>query len=87
VPSLNTFRLSVRWLAFFVVLAATLGAAGGRHLIKKIPVPGDYGWDYLTADTEGSTICGGLDAVELRVLAVLGHQFLVRADLHEPGSV
>ena len=22
-------------------------------LIKKIPVPGDYGWDYLTADTEG----------------------------------
>jgi hypothetical protein len=22
------------------------------HLIKKIPVPGDYGWDYLTADSE-----------------------------------
>jgi DNA-binding beta-propeller fold protein YncE len=37
----------------FIVLAATSIAAGGRHLIKKIPVPGDYGWDYLTADSEG----------------------------------
>jgi DNA-binding beta-propeller fold protein YncE len=37
----------------FAVLAAMLGAPGGRHLIRKIPVPGDYGWDYLTADTEG----------------------------------
>ncbi len=36
-----------------VVLAALLMAAGGRHLIKRIPVPGDYGWDYLTADSEG----------------------------------
>jgi DNA-binding beta-propeller fold protein YncE len=37
----------------FIVLAAALTAAGGRHLIAKIPVPGDYGWDYLTADSEG----------------------------------
>jgi hypothetical protein len=28
-------------------------AQGGRHPIQKIPVPGDYGWDYLTADMEG----------------------------------
>ena len=54
---LNTFRLNTRWLAVFTVLAATLGAAGGRHLIKKIPVPGDYGWDYLTADSEGRRLC------------------------------
>lgn len=49
---LNSFRLNVRWLALFVVLVATLVAAGGRHIIKRIPIPGDYGWDYLTADSE-----------------------------------
>ena len=30
-----------------------LQAADSYHLTKKIPIPGDYGWDYLTADTEG----------------------------------
>ena len=40
-------------LPFFVIFAATLGAQGGYHVIKKIPIPGDYGWDYLTADSEG----------------------------------
>jgi hypothetical protein len=29
------------------------GAEGGYRLIKKIPIPGHYGWDYLTADSEG----------------------------------
>src|SRR5437870_3658373 len=48
---LNSFH--VRRLTLFATLAATLGAAGGRHLIKRIPVPGDYGWDYLTADSDG----------------------------------
>src|ERR1700688_1192911 len=43
-------RLGARWFALLVV--TTLSAAGGRHLIKKIPIPGDYGWDYLTADSE-----------------------------------
>jgi len=33
-------------------LAAALPAAGGRHLITKVAVSGDYGWDYLTADSE-----------------------------------
>jgi hypothetical protein len=47
------FRFNARGVVLFVVLAAaTALAAGGRHLIKKIPVPGDYGWDYLTADSE-----------------------------------
>lgn len=32
------------------MLAAT---ADGYHVIRKIPVPGDYGWDYLTAESEG----------------------------------
>jgi len=29
------------------------GTADGHHVIRKIPVAGDYGWDYLTADSEG----------------------------------
>jgi hypothetical protein len=35
------------------LLPASLGAEGGYHLVKKIPIAGDYGWDYLTADSEG----------------------------------
>lgn len=42
-----------RWLAAFTVCAATLVAAGSYHLLKRIPIPGDYGWDYLTADSDG----------------------------------
>lgn len=42
----------MRPLVLFAALAATGFAAEGRHLIKKIPIPGDYGWDYLTADSE-----------------------------------
>jgi YVTN family beta-propeller protein len=44
---------NARWLALLLVLAATLAAAAGYHLLKTIPIPGDYGWDYLTADSEG----------------------------------
>lgn len=47
----NPFRVSA--ILMTAVVAAALAAAGGRHLIKRIPLPGDYGWDYLTADTEG----------------------------------
>ena len=40
-----------------MLLLALLGAmcahGASRHLIKKIHVPGDYGWDYLTADSDG----------------------------------
>ena len=39
--------------ACLTAFTAALIAAGGYHLIKKIPIPGDYGWDYLTADSEG----------------------------------
>src|SRR5215471_1189199 len=45
-------RNAVRGI-LFLALGASLLAQGGRHLIQKIPLPGDYGWDYLTADTEG----------------------------------
>jgi len=44
---------TVNWFASLVVSAATLVGAGAYHLLKTIPIPGDYGWDYLTADSDG----------------------------------
>ena len=49
----SALRMNAPWLTLLTVGAAMLSAAGGRHLIKKIVIPGDYGWDYLTADSEG----------------------------------
>jgi DNA-binding beta-propeller fold protein YncE len=46
-------RLTVRWLALYAALAFALGAGDLYHVIKRIPIPGDSGWDYITADTEG----------------------------------
>src|SRR5579864_3301056 len=40
-------------LALFLICASSLAAADSYHLINRISIPGDYGWDYLTADTEG----------------------------------
>jgi DNA-binding beta-propeller fold protein YncE len=39
--------------ALAVVLAGVTLVGAGYHLVKKIAVAGDYGWDYLTADSEG----------------------------------
>jgi hypothetical protein len=39
--------------SLLIALASILSAADPYHLIQTIPIPGDYGWDYLTADTEG----------------------------------
>jgi len=50
----------------FVVLAAVFAAssavgAAGYHLLNRIPVPGDYGWDYASADTDGRRLYVGHD--------------------------
>ncbi len=37
----------------FGMLASALAAAGSYHLLKKIPIPGDGGWDYVAADSGG----------------------------------
>lgn len=50
---IRCFNSSAKGIATLIVLATTLAAANEYHLIKRIPVPGDYGWDYLTADSEG----------------------------------
>jgi DNA-binding beta-propeller fold protein YncE len=39
-------------LTFFTALAIAVAAAGSYHLIKKIPIPGDGGWDYVAADSD-----------------------------------
>ena len=44
---------NARWLTLIAVAATMPAASAGRHLIRKISIPGDYGWDYLTADSEG----------------------------------
>jgi DNA-binding beta-propeller fold protein YncE len=36
-----------------LAIAPVLISAGGYHVIKRIPIPGDTGWDYITADTAG----------------------------------
>ena len=59
-----------------ILLSAGLAAAGGRHVIRKIPVPGDYGWDYLTADSEGRRLYVSHDrevvVLDLDSLAIVG---------------
>jgi len=41
-------------------MSAIAGAAS-YHVIAKIPVPGDYGWDYASADSEGRRLYVGHD--------------------------
>src|SRR5216684_1450996 len=48
---LNILR-TVGWIAIFAALTSTIMAAGGYHVIKRISIPGDTGWDYITADSE-----------------------------------
>jgi len=48
------FKRTAKWLpTVAAALSVCTAAASGYHLVKRIAVPGDYGWDYLTADTEG----------------------------------
>jgi DNA-binding beta-propeller fold protein YncE len=39
-------------LAFLAAFAFPMGAEGAYHLLKKIPLPGDGGWDYVAADSD-----------------------------------
>lgn len=43
-------RLRPRLLPLLLLVPAVLAAASGYHLIKKIPLGGEGGWDYLTFD-------------------------------------
>ena len=46
-------RLVALTFVFSAFLAIAAAAAGAYHLIKKIPIPGDGGWDYVAADSDG----------------------------------
>lgn len=55
-------RKAAKCSAIVAVFAAcTTAGAAGYHLLKKIPVPGDYGWDYASADTDGRRLYVGHD--------------------------
>jgi DNA-binding beta-propeller fold protein YncE len=45
--------MNIHRIVSLSVVAASLLAANGHRVIGRIPVLGDYGWDYLTSDTEG----------------------------------
>jgi DNA-binding beta-propeller fold protein YncE len=40
----------MKHLLALLVATCVLSAAGGYHVVKRIPVPGDGSWDYLTVD-------------------------------------
>jgi DNA-binding beta-propeller fold protein YncE len=44
------FRLAAGSLFLFTAFAIVAAAAGAYHLLRKIPIPGDGGWDYVAAD-------------------------------------
>lgn len=70
--------MTVRTTVAVVVALSTCGAlaAPGRHVIGQIPIAGDYGWDYATADTEGRRLYVGhvkeIAVVDLDTGAVVG---------------
>src|SRR5579872_982785 len=45
-------RLAAASLLALTALAISISAAGTYHVIKKIPIPGDGGWDYVAADSD-----------------------------------
>jgi DNA-binding beta-propeller fold protein YncE len=50
-----------KWLTTILALAVCSVSAAGYHLLKKISVPGDYGWDYAATDTDGRRLYVGHD--------------------------
>ena len=49
----SAFGVGVRLLALFAALASTLAATDAYRVIRRINIPNDSGWDYITADTAG----------------------------------
>jgi DNA-binding beta-propeller fold protein YncE len=50
-----------KWVLVAFVLAGSSVGAAGYHVVKKIVVPGDFGWDYASTDTEGRRLYVGHD--------------------------
>jgi DNA-binding beta-propeller fold protein YncE len=62
--------------AGLLAVSSALSAAGGYHLLKKISIPGDYEWDYLTADSDARRLYVSHDkevvVLDLDTHAILG---------------
>ncbi len=49
--------MRIRTLLFTIAVSAALFAAGtGYKVVKKIPIPGEGGWDYITYDAAGGRL-------------------------------
>ena len=57
----TSFKRAVVCTPLAAALVVCAVSAAGYHLLKTIPVPGDYGWDYASADTEGRRLYVGHD--------------------------
>ncbi|MEP6918944.1 MAG: YncE family protein, partial [Acidobacteriota bacterium] len=44
---------AVCFASLCVAFTGVVAGAGPYHVVKRISIPGDTGWDYITADTEG----------------------------------
>ena len=50
----SAFKTAIRWLGLAALLAPIVAMAAVSYRVsERIPIPGDGGWDYLTADAEG----------------------------------
>ena len=49
-------RLRLRLLSLLLLAATVFAAASGYHLIRKIPLGGEGGWDYLTFDSDSGRL-------------------------------
>lgn len=47
----GTLRRATGAVALLTLCVIAISAASDYHVIKKIPIPGDGGWDYVAADT------------------------------------
>src|SRR5450755_1020314 len=46
-------RAVLAFAAAVTALTCVAAAASAYHIVKRIPIAGDTGWDYITADTDG----------------------------------
>ena len=50
-------RAVASFTVVFAALTCFAAAAGSYQIVKRIPIAGDTGWDYITADTDGRRLC------------------------------
>ncbi len=52
ITATKSLKFAISSAVLFTVLALTITAADSYHLHKKIPIPGNGGWDYVAADSD-----------------------------------